>query len=43
MMIWIPILALLFLGESITGLQLIGLLLAGVGVLIVQLRRASAR
>ncbi len=39
MMIWIPILAVLFLGETITGLQLVGLLLGGLGVLIVQLRR----
>ncbi len=41
MMIWIPILAVLFLGETITGLQLVGLLLGGLGVLIVQLRRGS--
>jgi drug/metabolite transporter (DMT)-like permease len=39
MMIQIPILALLFLGEQITWRGGIGLILAGVGILIVQLRR----
>jgi drug/metabolite transporter (DMT)-like permease len=39
MLIWIPILAVLFLGEHITGRQMIGLVLAGLGVLVVQLRR----
>jgi drug/metabolite transporter (DMT)-like permease len=39
MMIWIPLLAVIFLGEHITGRQLIGLLLGGLGVLVVQLRR----
>lgn len=39
MMIQIPILALLFLGEQITWRAGIGMLLAGVGILIVQLRR----
>ena len=41
MMIWIPVLAVLFLGEHITGRQLIGLVLGGLGVLVVQLRRRS--
>lgn len=39
MMIQIPILALLFLGEQITWREGIGLVLAGVGILMVQLRR----
>ena len=38
MMIWIPILAILFLGETITGKEIIGLVVAGIGSLIVQLR-----
>jgi drug/metabolite transporter (DMT)-like permease len=38
MMIQIPILALLFLNEQMTGREWVGLLLAGVGILIVQLR-----
>ena len=41
MMIQIPILALLFLGESITWREGSGMLLAGAGILIVQLRRQS--
>jgi drug/metabolite transporter (DMT)-like permease len=43
MLIWIPILAVLFLGERITIRGVIGLVLAGLGVLIVQLRRAPSR
>ncbi len=39
MMIWIPILAVIFLGESITGKEILGLLVAGMGTLLVQLRR----
>jgi drug/metabolite transporter (DMT)-like permease len=42
MMIWIPILAVIFLGETITAPQLLGLVLGGLGVLIVQLRRLPA-
>jgi drug/metabolite transporter (DMT)-like permease len=38
MLIWIPIFAVLFLGEKITGKEITGLLVAGVGTLIVQLR-----
>jgi drug/metabolite transporter (DMT)-like permease len=41
MLIWIPLLAIIFLGESITGKELIGLVVAGVGTLIVQLRNPS--
>lgn len=41
MLIWIPVLATLFLGESITGRELVGLVVAGVGILIVQLRYPS--
>jgi drug/metabolite transporter (DMT)-like permease len=41
MLIWIPMLAIIFLGESITGKELIGLVFAGVGTLIVQLRHPS--
>ncbi len=39
MLIWIPIFAVLFLGESITSKELLGLVAAGIGTLIVQLRR----
>jgi drug/metabolite transporter (DMT)-like permease len=39
MMIQIPILALLFLGEQVTGREIGGMVLAGIGILIVQLRR----
>ncbi len=38
MLIWVPILAVLFLGESFTAKELLGLILAGIGTLIVQLR-----
>ncbi len=38
MLIWIPILAILFLGENLTGKELLGLVVAGLGTLIVQLR-----
>lgn len=39
MLIQIPILAVIFLGERLTWLEIFGLILAGVGTLIVQLRR----
>jgi drug/metabolite transporter (DMT)-like permease len=39
MMIQIPILALLFLGEKITWREGMGMVLAGVGIILVQLRR----
>lgn len=38
MMIWIPIFAVLFLGEQITGKELAGLVVVALGTLIVQLR-----
>ena len=41
MLIWIPIFAILFFGESMTGKEVIGLIAAGIGTLIVQLRRIS--
>lgn len=39
MMVWIPILAILFLGETITSKEIIGLVVTGIGTLIVQLRK----
>lgn len=39
MLIWIPVFAVVFLGETITSKEIVGLLLAGTGTLIVQLRR----
>jgi O-acetylserine/cysteine efflux transporter len=39
MLIWIPILAILFLGETITGREGIGLVVTGLGTVIVQLRK----
>lgn len=39
MTIWIPIFAVLFLGESITNKEIFGLIIVGVGTLIVQLKR----
>jgi drug/metabolite transporter (DMT)-like permease len=41
MLIQIPILAWLFLGEQPTALEIAGMILAGIGILIVQLRRAG--
>jgi drug/metabolite transporter (DMT)-like permease len=38
MLIWIPIFAVVFLGESITISEIIGLVLASIGTLIVQMR-----
>jgi probable blue pigment (indigoidine) exporter len=38
MMIWIPILAVVFLGETITPRELVGLVAAALGTLLVQLR-----
>ncbi len=37
MLIWIPIFAVLFLGESICGKEIIGLVVVGIGTLIVQM------
>jgi drug/metabolite transporter (DMT)-like permease len=41
MLIWIPILAVVFLDEQITRQELLGLVVAGVGTLIVQLKYPS--
>lgn len=38
MLIWIPVFAVIFLGETITGKEIMGLVAAGAGTLIVQLR-----
>jgi drug/metabolite transporter (DMT)-like permease len=43
MLIWIPVFAVLFLGESVTGKALLGLIAVGAGTLIVQLRRLPGR
>lgn len=43
MMIWIPILAVLFLGETITAKEILGLVITGLGTLIVQLRIRPAK
>ncbi len=40
MMIWIPILAVLFLGETITAKEIVGLVVTGLGTLIVQIRKS---
>lgn len=42
MMIWIPILAVLFLNETITPKEIIALVVTGLGTLIVQLRKRPA-
>ncbi|MHB8776822.1 MAG: DMT family transporter [Anaerolineales bacterium] len=39
MLIWIPIFAVIFLGERITTKEIIGLIATGIGTLIVQTRR----
>jgi drug/metabolite transporter (DMT)-like permease len=41
MLIWIPILAVVFLDEQVTGKELLGLTAAGIGTLIVQLKSPS--
>jgi len=41
MLIWIPILAVVFLEEQVTSKELLGLAAAGLGTLIVQLRYPS--
>jgi drug/metabolite transporter (DMT)-like permease len=41
MLIWVPILAVVFLNERITIREIVGLIVAGVGTLIVQLRYPS--
>jgi drug/metabolite transporter (DMT)-like permease len=42
MLIWIPILAIVFLDESINNQELLGLVAAGVGTVIVQLKEPGA-
>lgn len=42
MMIWIPIFAVLFLGESITGKEVVGLVIVTIGTFIVQLRNKKS-
>lgn len=42
MMIWIPILAVLFLEETVTAKEIVGLVVTGLGTLIVQLRKPIA-
>jgi drug/metabolite transporter (DMT)-like permease len=41
MLIWIPVLAVMFLGEGITTKEILGLVVAGAGTLAVQLRYPS--
>jgi drug/metabolite transporter (DMT)-like permease len=41
MLIWIPIFAVIFLGEGISLKELIGLVAVGMGTLLVQLRRIT--
>jgi drug/metabolite transporter (DMT)-like permease len=41
MLIQIPIMAIIFLGERITGRELVGMIIVGLGVLIVQLKSNS--
>jgi drug/metabolite transporter (DMT)-like permease len=43
MMIWIPVFAVLFLGEQLTGKGIIGIVVVGIGTLVVQLRRFPKR
>ena len=43
MMIWVPILAFLFIGENITGKEILGLIITAAGTLIVQLRKFPSR
>jgi len=43
MLIWIPILAVIFLRETITTKEIMGLVITGLGTLIVQLRKSPFR
>lgn len=43
MLIWIPIFAVLFLGETVTGIEVLGLVIVGLGTLVVQLRRLPGK
>jgi len=42
MLIWIPLFAVAFMGETVTPKAIIGLVIVGIGSLIVQIRRLSA-
>jgi drug/metabolite transporter (DMT)-like permease len=42
MLIWVPLLAVLFLGEALDGKEILGLLLVGAGTLLVQVRRGRS-
>lgn len=41
MLVWVAIFAVLFLGETITGKEAVGLIAASVGTILVQLRKAA--
>jgi drug/metabolite transporter (DMT)-like permease len=43
MLLWVAIFAVIFLGETITGREAIGLVVTGIGTIIVQLRRKPPR
>lgn len=43
MLIWIPLFAVVFLGEQLTGKGVVGLVAVGLGTLIVQLRRLRSQ
>jgi drug/metabolite transporter (DMT)-like permease len=43
MMVQIPILALIFLGETLSARQVVGMVLAGVGVVLVNLLPAKTK
>lgn len=43
MLVWVAIFAVIFLGETINTQEMMGLVTTGVGTIIVQLRRASAK
>jgi drug/metabolite transporter (DMT)-like permease len=42
MMVWIPIFAILFLRETITGKEIVGLIIVGAGTIIVQLKKKKS-
>lgn len=43
MLLWVAIFAVIFLGETITSREMLGLVATGLGTIIVQLRRTSAK
>ncbi len=43
MLVWIPVLAVLFLGEKVNAREVVALVVVGVGTLVVQLRQIPAR